>query len=827
MDKFAFTSNPGGSDMTSNGLSDHLNFDILCFSHLRWHFVTQRPQHLLTQAAHGHRVFYWEEPCWYSTEERGGEVRPTLEVMQESAAVWVVQPHLTEGDDWRKAQQQLLESFLRQHQVERFVSWYYTPMALEFSRHLKPKAVVYDCMDQLSNFQDAPRELVKLEGELLKSADIVFTGGLSLFEEKRGQHADVHLFASSVDVAHFARALEADGQGALDQVAIPEPRVGFYGVVDERFDLKMVAEVAKLRPTMQFVILGPVVKIDPTTLPTAANIHWLGSKTYAELPAYLAGWSVAMLPFAMNESTKFISPTKTPEYLAAGKTVVSTPIRDVVRGYGEEGLVEIAATPEEFAAALDRAMRAPDDNWRTAVQQKLAKSSWESTWASMKGLLEGTLALRSRQQPAKSKVSAPFKSLTQVTGSLSNPGLQVVTSAVISARKVYRRDRAEMFDYVIAGAGFAGSVLAERLATQMGKKVLVVDKRDHIGGNAYDTYNADGLLIHKYGPHIFHTNSDDVVAYLSQFTSWRDYEHRVLSSIDGKLLPIPINLDTINTLYGLQLDEAGMRAFLAQRTVQPSMIKTSEDIVISRVGRELYEKFFRNYTRKQWGLDPSQLDAAVAGRIPVRFDHDDRYFTDMFQAMPRHGYTKMFERMLDQQNITVKLGTDFAEVVNSYPDAKVIYTGPIDEYFGFRFGPLPYRSLEFRHETLNQEIFQRAPVVNYPNEQEYTRITEFKYLTGQQHAKTSVVYEYPRATGDPYYPIPRPENAALFARYRELADEVPDVTFCGRLANYKYFNMDQVVAQALKTFRGLAAAQSSSVVTVPASLKVPVEQGRA
>ena len=400
----------------------------------------------------------------------------------------------------------------------------------------------------------------------------------------------------------------------------------------------------------------------------------------------------------------------------------------------------------------------------------------------------------------------------------------VVVPPLMSTQNGYRGKHAEQFDYVVAGAGFAGSVLAERLASQAGKKVLVVDKREHIGGNAYDAYNSDGILIHKYGPHIFHTNSDDVVTYLSKFTSWRPYEHRVLSSVDGMLLPVPINLDTINRLYDLQLDEVGMKAFLDKRTVQPITIKTSEDIVISRVGRELYEKFFRNYTRKQWGLDPSQLDAAVAGRIPVRYDRDDRYFTDTFQAMPQHGYTKMFERMLDQKGITVRLGVDFADVVRHYPKAKIIYTGPIDEYFAFKFGPLPYRSLHFRHETLEQERFQTAPVVNYPNEQEFTRITEFKYLTGQKHQKTSVVYEYPRADGDPYYPIPRPENTALFARYRELAEQVPDVVFCGRLANYKYFNMDQVVAQALKTFRGLQVEQQMPLLAGPMAVAASAER---
>ncbi len=363
-------------------------------------------------------------------------------------------------------------------------------------------------------------------------------------------------------------------------------------------------------------------------------------------------------------------------------------------------------------------------------------------------------------------------------------------------------------------------MLAERLAHGMGKRVLIIDKRDHIGGNTFDYHNEAGILIHKYGPHIFHTNSAEVMQYLSKFTQWRDYEHRVLASVDGKLVPIPINLTTLEQLYNLDLDPASMQAFLAARAETNRTIRTSEDIVLSRVGRELYEKFFRNYTRKQWGLDPSELDSSVAGRIPVRFDRDDRYFTDTFQAMPLEGFTRMFERMLDSDNITIKTSVEFADIARAYPGSKTIFTGPVDEYFGFRYGPLPYRSLEFKHETYNQQRFQPAAVVNYPNDHEYTRVTEFKYLTGQQSEKTSVVYEYPRAEGDPYYPIPRPENAALYARYKELADRRPDVHFVGRLATYKYYNMDQVVAQALVTYRKILGNDQP---TMPLPLPTLVE----
>ena len=362
-----------------------------------------------------------------------------------------------------------------------------------------------------------------------------------------------------------------------------------------------------------------------------------------------------------------------------------------------------------------------------------------------------------------------------------------------------------MYDYLIVGAGYAGSVLAERLARDAGKKVLLVDVRPHIAGNAYDHLDAAGVLVHKYGPHIFHTNSREIFEYLSQFTEWRPYEHRVRASIDGKLYPIPINLDTINRLYGLDLDSTGLEKFFASVREHVPEIRTSEDVVVSTVGRELYEKFFRGYTRKQWGLDPSELNSQVTARIPTRTNRDDRYFSDAYQQMPLHGFTRMFERMLDHENITLQLGTDYREIKDSVPWREMIYTGPIDEFFDFRFGKLPYRSLEFRHETHDREVFQEAPVVNYPDEKiPHTRVTEFKYLTGQQHEKTSIVYEYPQSEGDPYYPIPRPQNAALNAKYQALVNDTPGLYFVGRLASYKYYNMDQVVGAALTLYRKIS-----------------------
>jgi UDP-galactopyranose mutase len=363
-----------------------------------------------------------------------------------------------------------------------------------------------------------------------------------------------------------------------------------------------------------------------------------------------------------------------------------------------------------------------------------------------------------------------------------------------------------LFDYLVVGAGFAGSVLAERLAAGSGKRVLVVDKRSHIGGNAYDEYDENGILIHRYGPHIFHTNSRDVFEYLSRFTSWRQYQHRVRASIDGQLVPIPINLDTINQLYGTRFNSFELQGFFDSVAEPREAIRTSEDVIISKVGRELYEKFFRNYTRKQWGLDPSELDAAVIARIPVRTNRDDRYFTDTYQAMPLHGYTRMFERMLAHPNIKIMLNTGYQEIEGSIPYSQLVFTGPIDEYFDFQFGKLPYRSLEFKFETFNTPQHQPVAVVNYPNDYAFTRVTEIKHITGQEHPKTTLVAEYPKAEGDPYYPVPRPENAALYKRYRELAQATDGVHFVGRLATYKYYNMDQVVAQALATYAKMAGA---------------------
>ena len=764
---------------------------LLCFSHLRWDFVVQRPQHLMRRFAVDREVIFFEEPI---VDGRG----PELEVRARDG-VMVVTPHLPHGLDGtaaETAQRLLLDGFCQERKLRAPILWYYTPMAWGFSHHLDAAAVIYDCMDELSAFRFAPPALIERERLLLKRADLVFTGGFSLYEAKCGLHHSVHPFPSSVDVAHFSTA-RGGGEEPEDQAGIAHPRLGFCGVVDERMDLELLDKLAASRPDWQLVIVGPVVKIDPADLPRRPNIHYLGSKQYANLPRYFAGWDVALMPFARNESTRFISPTKTPEYLAAGLPVVSTPITDVVRHYSDLEAVAIADGPEAFVAAADKALQlgrlAP--SWLAPVDELLAENSWDATWGRMAGLIEGAIARKSPPRP------------------LRRPTLALAASdGKLMSRLPRGRDRG--FDYLIVGAGFAGSVLAERLAVGSNKRVLLVDRRPHIAGNAYDCYDAAGIMVHRYGPHIFHTNAKPVADYLGRFTAWRPYEHRVLAATAGMLVPMPINRTTINQLYNLSLSPAEVEAFLASRAEPVADVRTSEDVVVGAIGRELYELFFRGYTRKMWGLDPSELDRSVTARVPTRSSDDDRYFTDKFQMMPVHGYTRMFENMLDHPNIKLMLNTDFREAADEIEFDHLVFTGPIDEFFDYRYGALPYRSLEFLHKTLDEPQAQPVAVVNYPAEDvAYTRITEYKQLTGQTHAKTSISYEFPSAEGDPYYPVPRPENQALFKRYQALADAQADVTFVGRLASYRYYNMDQVVAQALATYERLRNPRSAVQAT--------------
>jgi UDP-galactopyranose mutase len=361
------------------------------------------------------------------------------------------------------------------------------------------------------------------------------------------------------------------------------------------------------------------------------------------------------------------------------------------------------------------------------------------------------------------------------------------------------------YDYLVVGAGFAGSTLAERLASACDARVLVVDARGHVGGNAYDPLDEHGVRVHRYGPHIFHTSSRRVVSYLSRFTAWRPYVHRVVASVDGRDVPLPICAKTLAALYGLELNPAEMRAFFDERREPAATVRNSEEAIVSRVGRELFETLFAGYTRKQWGCEARDLDASVCGRIPVRTNDDDRYFSDTFQAMPADGFEALFTRMLDHPNIEVALGQRFEDLPKGLRYDHLIYTGPIDTFFRSCFGPLPYRSLRFEFETHHVDRYQSAAVVNYPGSEPYTRISEFKHLTGQAHRSTTIAREYPGEAGDPYYPIPSPASREAYAKYRAKAALEPRVTFVGRLAEYRYYNMDQVVASALATFDELAA----------------------
>ena len=397
--------------------------NLVVFSHLRWDFIFQRPQHLLTRFAQHRSVYYVEEPLYHAVEV------PRLQITPRSDNLRVVVPHLPEGTSVEETHvhlARLTDELLREHVGSPYIAWYYTPMALAFTRHLKPTAVVYDCMDELSQFKFAPPELCELEAELFGTADVVFTGGLSLYEHKQDKHPNIHPFPSSVEVAHFrkARAPHAD---PADQAAIPHPRIGFAGVIDERFDIDLVRGLAELRPDWHLVMLGPVVKIDPQSLPQAPNIHYLGSKAYEALPAYMSGWDAAMLPFARNDATRFISPTKTPEYLAAGLRVVSTSIRDVVRGYGESGLVRIADEPRACADAIEAMLggTAGYPAWLAQVDEKLSRMSWNETSRAMWQLIEAALEQRHARRVSRTR--------TRVIAAASTPVIPAAGSTAIPA----------------------------------------------------------------------------------------------------------------------------------------------------------------------------------------------------------------------------------------------------------------------------------------------------------------------------------------------------------------------------------------------------------
>ena len=364
------------------------------------------------------------------------------------------------------------------------------------------------------------------------------------------------------------------------------------------------------------------------------------------------------------------------------------------------------------------------------------------------------------------------------------------------------------FDFLVVGAGFAGTVLAERLSSQLGKSCLVVERRSHVGGNAYDSRESNGILLHRYGAHYFRTNSNRVREYLSKFTEWHPVDYKILSWTHGQYWQFPINLNTFEQFIGRRSTPDEMERSLQKWRVAVATPRNSEEVIVSRVGVELYEMFLKNYTRKQWGRNPKELDASVCGRIPIRTNRDDRYLSEKFQALPKEGYTKLFERMLAQPKITLLLNTDYRQLVSNGRFGHVIYTGPVDEYFEFCYGPLPYRSICFETETKNCEYFQPALQVNYPNDHEFTRSVEIKHATGQKAPVTTVVREYPEshvAGREPYYPIPAPDAAALYNLYRKRAESERNVSFVGRLATYRYYNMDQVIGMALTEYEKLAA----------------------
>lgn len=372
------------------------------------------------------------------------------------------------------------------------------------------------------------------------------------------------------------------------------------------------------------------------------------------------------------------------------------------------------------------------------------------------------------------------------------------------------------FDIVVIGAGISGATLAERYATEQNKKVLVLEKRSHIGGNCYDYYNDDGILVSKYGAHLFHTNFEDVWEYVQKFSDWYPYEHRVKAFVDNKLVPIPVNIVTVNELFGEHItSEAEMDAWLTQNQFHITDPKNSEEAALARVGPILYEKLFKNYTKKQWNKYPSELDPLVLNRIPVRNNFDDRYFSDVHQALPTYGYTKLFEKMLDHPNITVKLQTDFfTERENLKNYEKLFYTGPVDQFFDFKHSiseSLEYRSIKFVWETYNREFYQDHSVINYPNDHEYTRIVEYKHFTKQVHPKTTISKEiscdFIPGENEPYYPVPTKKNQEVYKKYQEEAQalEKEGIYFVGRLANYKYFNMDQAFKNALDIYATLTA----------------------
>lgn len=359
------------------------------------------------------------------------------------------------------------------------------------------------------------------------------------------------------------------------------------------------------------------------------------------------------------------------------------------------------------------------------------------------------------------------------------------------------------YKYVVVGAGLAGLTVAERIASLSNEKVLIIEKRNHIGGNVYDSYNNEGILIHNYGPHTFHTNDKEVFDYVCSFTKWNDYQHRVMSYVDGNYVPMPISLETVNKLYNLNLSEEEAMDFIRSKRENISDIKSSEDVVLAQVGRDIYEKFFRYFTLKQWGIEAENLDKSVISRIPFRVNRDTRYFTDKYQGNPKYGYTRLCEKMIENPNINVLLKTDYKDVIEDISFEKLIYTGPVDYYFNYCFGKLLYRSIRFEFETYDMESYQPTASSRFPQDYDYTRITEFKKMTGQVCKKTTICKEYPCFGEEPYYPYPTKEWNDLSDKYKELAKKEEKTIFLGRLAEYKYYDMDDVIRRALDVAREL------------------------
>jgi UDP-galactopyranose mutase len=789
-------------------------FPIIVHSHLRWDWVWQRPQQFLSRLSLRHRVLFVEtHPPSASlvspmAELKSPENFPNIYILKVQFPSWRWQ----DAEYVDRKRRWLVQDALRgplAGQFDSAVQWFYDPMAVTaFVGQLGERAIVYDCMDELSKFRGAPPEIVQREKLLLECADVVFTGGRKLFEAKKASNPNCHFFGCGVDNEHFGQACKDKTIVPPELAGLAKPVLGYFGVVDERIDYELLAKLADANPDWSIAIIGPAAKVDENTFPRRPNLHWLGGRDYSQLPACVKAFDLCLMPFALNESTECINPTKALEYMAAGRMIVSSAVPDVVRNFGS--VVRIAQSHEEFIQRCRDCLTAPNAKLIKAGREMARKNSWESIVAQIEQHIEAALDKQKSTVRNESAAAEAFNKIGSVSG--NNGHLDAHPSPGFPAIHPLK-----VFDYLIVGAGYAGSVLAERLGRGLGKQVLLVDRRLHFGGNAYDHHNEAGILVHKYGPHIFHTNSKEVFDYLSRFTKWRNYQHRVLAHVDGQLVPIPINLDTVNLLYGTNLNSLEVADFLDDRAEKREPVKTSEDVVVNAVGRELYEKLFKNYTRKAWGLDPSQLDAQVTARVPTRTNRDARYFTDTYQSMPRHGFTHMFGNMLDHPNIKLLLNVDYREIQKVVRFREIIFTGAIDEFFDYRFGKLPYRCLRFEHETLNRPQFQPVAVVNYPNEYAFTRITEFKHLTGQEHHKTSIVYEYPESAGDEYYPIPRGENAELYKKYQALVDANPTIHFVGRLATYRYYNMDQVTAQALTLFAKISGKNRGEALSLEQS----------